>query len=51
MSAAHELARRPAAEKAPGRAPKPTMKATGTGGYVLDLNSGEDEFDAGFQRR
>jgi methyl-accepting chemotaxis protein len=51
MSAAHELARRPAAEKTSSRAPKPAMKATGTGGYVLDLNSGEDEFDAGFQRR
>jgi hypothetical protein len=36
--------------KAPVRRGSTGLKATGTGGYVLDLASGEDELDAEFLR-
>ena len=61
-AAAHEFAHhRPEAKKphadfvhakpAMGRMAKPALKATGTGGYMLDLSAGEDATDAEFLRR
>jgi methyl-accepting chemotaxis protein len=49
MSAATELSHRSAGGRNP-RAAKPAMKATGTGGFVLDLAHCEDEMDAEFRR-
>jgi methyl-accepting chemotaxis protein len=48
ISAAAELAHRGNSERA--RAGRPATKATGTGGFVLDLAHGEDELDADFRR-
>ncbi len=48
MSAAAELAHRAGADKA--RVGRSAMKATGTGGFMLDLSHGEDELDAEFRR-
>ncbi|BBU64281.1 hypothetical protein MSC49_42160 (plasmid) [Methylosinus sp. C49] len=50
MSAAAELAHRSTADRARPRSARPAMKATGTGGFVLDLSHGEDELDAEFRR-
>ncbi|ATQ68136.1 MULTISPECIES: HAMP domain-containing methyl-accepting chemotaxis protein [Methylosinus] len=49
MSAAAELAQRATSDKG-ARAARPAMKATGTGGFMLDLSHGEDELDADFRR-
>ena len=38
------------AKPVPGRMSKPPLKATGTGGYMLDLSAGEDATDAAFLR-
>ncbi|ATQ68137.1 MULTISPECIES: HAMP domain-containing methyl-accepting chemotaxis protein [Methylosinus] len=50
MFAAAELSQRSSGGRKPMRAAKPAMKATGTGGFVLDLAGGEDEMDAEFRR-
>ncbi|MBU3888702.1 methyl-accepting chemotaxis protein [Methylosinus sp. KRF6] len=49
MAAAAELSHRASSDKGAGAA-RPAMKATGTGGFMLDLSHGEDELDAEFRR-
>ncbi len=49
MFAATEIAHRASAPKS-ARVARPAMKATGTGGFMLDLSHGEDELDAEFRR-
>jgi methyl-accepting chemotaxis protein len=49
MEAMQELARKPGSGRS-ARAATPPMKATGTGGFVLDLAGGEDQMDADFRR-